>query len=125
MKAKKLLMKPNARCLALAAGLVVVLALALAAGVQPAAAAPSSAQAVDPVSVVDAFHAAGDDIDAALALLTDDVVIELNGQAVEKLEAPVTLEIVPGATHLFAEPGALEQVAELAREWFERHLAGA
>src|SRR5436190_8961024 len=77
MKAKKLLMKPNARGLALAAGLVVVLALALAAGVQPAAAAPSSAQAVDPVSVVDAFHAAGDDIDAALALLTDDVVIEL------------------------------------------------
>jgi putative phosphoribosyl transferase len=37
--------------------------------------------------------------------------------------APVALIIVPGATHLFEEPGALEQVAALAANWFERHLA--
>jgi hypothetical protein len=36
--------------------------------------------------------------------------------------APVTLEIVPGATHLFEERGALERVAELAGSWFSRHL---
>jgi putative phosphoribosyl transferase len=35
----------------------------------------------------------------------------------------VRLEIVPGATHLFEEPGALENVAELARDWFTRHLS--
>jgi putative phosphoribosyl transferase len=38
------------------------------------------------------------------------------------MSAPVTLEIVPGATHLFEEPGTLEQVARLARDWFVRHL---
>jgi hypothetical protein len=66
----------NIRAWILALVMALALGLAQAAGVQPAAAAPS-AQATDPVSVVDAFHAAGDDIDAALALLTDDVVIEL------------------------------------------------
>jgi len=38
------------------------------------------------------------------------------------MSAPVSLEIVAGATHLFEEPGTLEQVARLARDWFERHL---
>jgi putative phosphoribosyl transferase len=52
----------------------------------------------------------------------DEVVIELNRQAMAKMPAPVELEIVPGATHLFPEPGALERVAELARDWFARHL---
>jgi hypothetical protein len=75
MEAKRLLVKAHAWSLALAIGLVMV--LAQAAGLQPAAAAPASAQPADPVAVVDAFHAAGDDIEAALALLTDDVVIEL------------------------------------------------
>src|SRR6478672_8306037 len=73
---KKLLVKTHKWSLALAVGLVAMLAQAV--GAQPAAAAPASAQAADPVSVVDAFHAAGDDMDAALALLTDDVVIELS-----------------------------------------------
>jgi putative phosphoribosyl transferase len=41
------------------------------------------------------------------------------------MSAPVTLEIVPGASHLFEEPGTLEQVASLARNWFERFLAAA
>jgi putative phosphoribosyl transferase len=53
----------------------------------------------------------------------DTVVIELNTQAMRHMKAPVRLEIIPGATHLFEEPGALEQVARLAREWFVRYLA--
>jgi putative phosphoribosyl transferase len=52
----------------------------------------------------------------------DNVVIELNKRAMRQMKAPVRLEIVPGATHLFEEPGALEQVARLAREWFVRYL---
>lgn len=54
----------------------------------------------------------------------DDVVIDLNRDAMHRLRATVQLEIVPGATHLFEEPGALERVSELAAEWFDRHLAG-
>jgi putative phosphoribosyl transferase len=53
----------------------------------------------------------------------DTPVIALNRQAMARMSAPVSLEIVPGASHLFEEPGALEQVARLAREWFERFLA--
>ncbi len=52
----------------------------------------------------------------------DPVVIELNHEAMEKLPGETRLEIVPGATHLFEEPGALEEVARLAREWFLRYL---
>jgi putative phosphoribosyl transferase len=55
----------------------------------------------------------------------DEQVIELNRQAMARMLAPVRLEIVPGATHLFEEPGALEQVARLAGEWFVRYLATA
>jgi len=53
----------------------------------------------------------------------DEVVIELNKQAFARLKEPKELQIVPGATHLFEEPGALEAVSRLAREWFTRHLA--
>jgi putative phosphoribosyl transferase len=53
----------------------------------------------------------------------DTQVIELNQEALELLEAEKRLEIVPGATHLFEEPGALERVAELASRWFVSHLA--
>src|SRR5437764_3356501 len=52
----------------------------------------------------------------------DEVVIELNQQAFERLKEPKKLQIVPGATHLFEEHGALEAVSRLAREWFTRHL---
>jgi putative phosphoribosyl transferase len=52
----------------------------------------------------------------------DQVVIELNRQASSRLTAPKQLEIVPGATHLFEEPGTLEEVARLAGNWFKRHL---
>ncbi len=55
----------------------------------------------------------------------DEQVLELNRQAMARMHAPVKLDIVPGATHLFEEPGALEQVARLAGEWFVRHLAAA
>jgi putative phosphoribosyl transferase len=50
-------------------------------------------------------------------------VVALNEQALRRLRAGTKkLEIVPGATHLFPEPGALEQVAQLARDWFVEHL---
>ena len=52
----------------------------------------------------------------------DDVVIELNRQAHDQLQTEKRLEVVPGATHLFEEPGTLEQVAKLATEWFSSHL---
>jgi putative phosphoribosyl transferase len=52
----------------------------------------------------------------------DGVVVDLNREAYEVLGCEKALEIVPGATHLFEEPGALEQVAELACGWFVRHF---
>lgn len=54
----------------------------------------------------------------------DRVVLALNHAAMGQLphETERRLEIIPGATHLFEEPGALDTVAELAREWFHRHL---
>ena len=52
----------------------------------------------------------------------DDVVIELNEQAYRLIKAEKELKIVPGATHLLEEPGALEEVARAAAEWFKRHL---
>lgn len=52
----------------------------------------------------------------------DFVVIDLNKHAAERLHSQKKLLIVPGATHLFEEPGALEQVAEAAARWFSRYL---
>jgi putative phosphoribosyl transferase len=52
----------------------------------------------------------------------DGVVVELNRQAFAQLGGEKALEIVPGATHLFEEPGALEQVAVLATAWFVKHF---
>ena len=52
----------------------------------------------------------------------DYAVIELNEQALARLLGPKALEIVPGASHLFPEPGALETVADRAKRWFERYL---
>ncbi len=54
----------------------------------------------------------------------DEPVIEMNRDAMRQMKAHVELEIVPGATHLFEEPGTLEQVARLAADWFARHLVG-
>ena len=55
----------------------------------------------------------------------DDVVIDLNEAALAQMRCPARIEIVPGATHLFEEPGTLEQVARLAADWMSRHLGGA
>ena len=52
----------------------------------------------------------------------DKPVIQMNQQAYERMTAPREIVIVPGATHLFEEPGALETVARLARDWFQRYL---
>jgi putative phosphoribosyl transferase len=52
----------------------------------------------------------------------DDIVIELNQQALVRLNGRKELQIVPGATHLFEEPGALDRVSQLAKGWFERYL---
>ena len=56
----------------------------------------------------------------------DDVVIDLNRQALEHMSADTEkkLVVVPGASHLFEEPGALEEAARLARDWFQTHLVG-
>ena len=52
----------------------------------------------------------------------DDAVIQLNRASMRLMHAPVQLEIVPGATHLFEEPGALELVSQLALQWCRRHV---
>jgi putative phosphoribosyl transferase len=52
----------------------------------------------------------------------DEVVLELNREAFELLECSRQLDVVPGATHLFPEPGALEEVARLAQAWFLHYL---
>jgi len=53
----------------------------------------------------------------------DDVVLELNRQAQAQLRCEHRLEVVPGATHLFEEPGTLEAAASLASDWFTGHMA--
>jgi dienelactone hydrolase len=55
----------------------------------------------------------------------DVPVIEMNRLAYKELNCPKYMAIVPGATHLFEEPGALEQVGQLARDWFARYLEPA
>lgn len=71
---------------------------------------------------------AGDDlerVEAPTLLIVggeDDVVIDLNRMAFQQLQGEKKLEIIPGATHLFEEPGTLEKVAVLAADWFQRFL---
>jgi pimeloyl-ACP methyl ester carboxylesterase len=55
----------------------------------------------------------------------DRQVIDLNKEAMARMTAPTEIKIIPGATHLFEEPGALEQVAQRAADWFVRHLGAA
>jgi pimeloyl-ACP methyl ester carboxylesterase len=55
----------------------------------------------------------------------DEAVIELNRAALAQLTAPARLEVVPGATHLFEEPGALDEVARHAAAWIESYAAVA
>jgi hypothetical protein len=58
-------------------------------------------------------------------LTVPEQVIELNRAAMRRMRAPVQLEIVPGATHLFEQPGALESVSRLALTWCTKHLKGS
>ncbi|MFW6093166.1 MAG: hypothetical protein ACODAC_04270, partial [Pseudomonadota bacterium] len=55
----------------------------------------------------------------------DHTVIAMNKDAAAEMTCERSLELIPGATHLFEEPGTLEQAAILARDWFTRRLAGA
>jgi alpha-beta hydrolase superfamily lysophospholipase len=52
----------------------------------------------------------------------DEVVVQLNEQAFAQLQCEKEMKLIPGATHLFEEPGALDQVAELAAQWFMDHM---
>jgi putative phosphoribosyl transferase len=52
----------------------------------------------------------------------DEPVLRLNEAAFEQLECEKELQVIPGATHLFEEPGTLERVAQLAADWFRQHL---
>ena len=102
-----------------------------------AAALMAAAELPDQVGAVvsrggrpDLAGAALRDVEAATLLIvggSDDVVIDLNEQALQHMSADTEkkLVVVPGASHLFEEPGALEEAARLARDWFQVHLVGA
>jgi putative phosphoribosyl transferase len=69
----------------------------------------------------DALH----DVEAPTLMVVgerDPRIIEANHQAIRELAAPHRIVVIPGATHLFEEPGALEQVAELAAAWFKEYV---
>jgi putative phosphoribosyl transferase len=101
-----------------------------------AAALMAAAELPDQVDAVvsrggrpDLAGAALRDVEASTLLIVggnDDVVIDLNRQAFEGMSADTEkkLVVVHGASHLFEEPGALEEAARLARDWFQRHLDG-
>ncbi len=104
-------------------------------GASTGAAAALAAAAVRP-DAVRAIVSRGGRPDLAGAALTrvqaptllivgehDDQVVQLNRQALAQLRCEKRLVIVPGATHLFEEPGALDEVARLARDWFQRQSA--
>jgi dienelactone hydrolase len=99
-----------------------------------AAALMAAAELPDEVDAVvsrggrpDLAGAALGDVEASTLLIVggnDDVVIDLNKQALENISVDTEkkLIVVPGASHLFEEPGALEEAARLARDWFQVHL---
>ncbi|MEN6545480.1 MAG: dienelactone hydrolase family protein [Armatimonadia bacterium] len=97
-----------------------------------AAAIMAAAQRSDQVKAIvsrggrpDLAEAALEQIQAATLLLVGDrdyPVIDLNEQAFDRMKCEKRLTLVPRATHLFEEPGPLEQVAELAASWFGTHL---
>ena len=90
---------------------------------------------VDPGAAVSAIVSRGGRPDLAPAALPrvtaptllivgglDGMVLDLNRQAAEHLRCPHEVRVIPGASHLFEEPGTLEAVAAAARSWFEQHL---
>ena len=67
-------------------------------------------------------------VDAPTLLIVggeDDTVLALNRKAMAQMHCITKLHVVPGATHLFEEPGALEQVVTVAAEWFARYMHGS
>ncbi|MBW5485411.1 phosphoribosyltransferase family protein [Streptomyces bambusae] len=99
-------------------------AAALAAAAEPAA---DIAAVVSRGGRPDLAEAALADVRAPTLLVVggaDTLVLDLNRQAAARLRCPHELAVVPGATHLFEEPGAMEAVSDLARDWFLRHLPG-
>ncbi len=102
-----------------------------AAALVAAARAAGASGTAEPVAVVSRGgrpDLAGDSLAAVRAptLLIvgslDTAVLELNEEARSRMHCATRLEVVPGASHLFEEPGTLEQVAELAGDWFEQHF---
>jgi dienelactone hydrolase len=97
-----------------------------AAALMVAAGRPSAVRAVvSRGGRPDLAGAALDRVTAPTLLIVggrDEAVLELNRQALTRLCGEKQLVVVPRATHLFEEPGALNQVAQLATEWFVRHL---
>jgi putative phosphoribosyl transferase len=101
-----------------------------------AAALMAAAELPDQVDAVvsrggrpDLAGAALREVEASTLLIvggSDDVVIDLNEQAIQHMSADTEkkLVVVPGASHLFEEAGALEEAARLARDWFQAHLVG-
>lgn len=99
-----------------------------AAALSAAAQHPGVAAVVSRGGRPDLAGAALPDVRAATLLIVggnDRQVLALNRSALAQLRAQARLEIVPGATHLFVEPGALEAVARLAADWFAAHLVSA
>ena len=100
-------------------------------------AAAALAAAAEPGAAIGAVVSRGGRPDLAAPLLDrvtaptllivgghDEQVRALNESAQARMKAPCDLVVVPGATHLFEEPGAMERVSELAGQWFVAHLAG-
>lgn len=99
-----------------------------------AAALVAAARFPDPIAAVvsrggrpDLAGEALPDVKAPTLLIVgaeDEPVLELNRHAMESMRCVKNLVVIPRATHFFGEPGALEEVSNLAREWFEKHLLG-
>jgi dienelactone hydrolase len=76
---------------------------------------------------VDMAESVLDEVEAPTLFIVggnDTQVLGLNREALAQLETVKELKVVSGAGHLFEEPGALDEVAEMARDWFKRHLEG-
>lgn len=96
-----------------------------AAALCAAACTPSIAAVVSRGGRPDLAGSALEEVRAATLLLVgglDHEVLELNRRALARMRCEAHIEVVPGATHLFEEAGALEEVASLATRWFVRHL---
>ncbi|GAA2570043.1 MULTISPECIES: dienelactone hydrolase family protein [Streptomyces] len=108
---------------------VVLFGASTGAGAALVAAAERPGRVVAVVSRGGRPDLAGDALDAVRAPVLlivggrDQHVLRLNEEAARRLHAPHTLHVVPGATHLFEEPGTLDRVTEAARQWCDERLS--